>query len=53
MEQNCGNCIENDCGLCDRKGLLVEDDDHCEKWKGKDPGWKERMMNVFLTDSSR
>ena len=32
MEKTCKTCKENDCGLCDRTGRLVEDDDQCEKW---------------------
>ena len=32
MEKTCKSCRENDCGLCDRTGRLVEDDDKCEKW---------------------
>lgn len=42
MEKTCKSCRENDCGLCDRTGRLVEDDDQCEKngkikksWNGK------------------
>lgn len=34
MEKTCKTCKENDCGLCDRTGRLVEDDDQCEKWTG-------------------
>lgn len=30
MEKTCKTCMENDCGLCDRTGRLVEDDDQCE-----------------------
>lgn len=26
MEKTCKTCKENDCGLCDRTGRLVEDD---------------------------
>lgn len=49
MEKTCKSCRENDNGLCDRTGRLVEDDDQCEKWKGKEiPEWKARMMNTFL-----
>lgn len=50
MEKNCENCIENDNGLCDRKGILVhEDDDFCQNWNGNaDPEWKERVLNTFL-----
>ena len=28
--KTCATCTENDGGLCDLKGLLVEDDDTCE-----------------------
>lgn len=31
MEKTCKSCRENDNGLCDRTGRLVEDDDQCEK----------------------
>lgn len=49
MEKTCKTCMENDGGLCDRTGRLVEDDDKCEKWKNKNlPEWKSRMMNTFL-----
>lgn len=44
-DKNCGTCINNDDGLCDKTGYLVEDDDTCEKWKGN---WKEQMLNTFL-----
>lgn len=27
MEKTCKTCMENDCGLCNRTGRLVEDDD--------------------------
>ncbi len=46
-ERNCGTCRENDDGFCDRKGILVDDDDTCEKWGGEQE-WKEKMMNTFL-----
>lgn len=44
-KQECGTCIDNDCGLCDRKGIWVEDEDTCEKWR--DETWKDRMMRHF------
>lgn len=53
MEKNCETCINNDCGLCDLKGILVEDEDTCESWtslfrrKGQQE-WKDRMLNTFL-----
>lgn len=48
-DKTCKTCVENDNGLCDRKGFLVEDDDTCEKWKDKNPtDWRTRIMNTFL-----
>ena len=32
MENTCKTCINNDDGLCDRKGILVEDEDFCEHY---------------------
>lgn len=29
--KTCKTCVENDNGLCDRKGILIEEDDTCEK----------------------
>ena len=37
---NCGNCIYNDDGLCDRAGILVEDEDTCDKWSNKQKEWE-------------
>lgn len=48
MEKTCKTCIDNDCGLCDRLGLWVEDDDTCEKWRGEQQAWQEAMMRTFL-----
>lgn len=28
--QTCRTCIDNDNGFCDRKGILIEEDDSCE-----------------------
>lgn len=28
-DKTCKTCIDNDNGFCDRKGILVEDDDQC------------------------
>lgn len=48
-EKNCGTCVDNDDGFCDRKGILVEDDDTCDSHRSKGGmGWRERMMRVFL-----
>lgn len=38
MEITCGNCVNNECGLCDLLGYFVEDDDKpwCRnKYEGK------------------
>ena len=48
MEKTCKTCKENDCGLCDRTGRLVEDDDQCEKWVSNQTDWRTRMMQTFL-----
>lgn len=47
-DKTCKTCIDNDCGLCDRKGILVEDDDGCENHKSNEPEWKQAMMQTFL-----
>ena len=39
---------ENDNGLCDRKGILIEEDDTCEKHISS---WKETMMENFIRKS--
>ncbi len=41
-------CIENDNGLCDRKGILIEEDDTCEKCTAS---WKEILMENFIRKS--
>ena len=46
--KTCETCLDNDSGLCDRKGILVEDEDTCENHRGKEPAWKEAMMRTFL-----
>lgn len=47
--KTCKTCIENDNGLCDRKGIVVKEDDTCEKWKSKNsPDWRTRMLSTFL-----
>lgn len=35
-DKTCRICIDNDDGLCDRIGILVEDEDYCERWREKD-----------------
>lgn len=46
-EKNCSTCIDNEDGFCDRKGILVEEDDTCENWNG-DEDWKEHFLRTFL-----
>ena len=29
-DKTCDTCISNDNGLCDRKGILIDEDDSCE-----------------------
>lgn len=44
MENTCKTCINNDDGLCDRRGILVEDKDSCEKHR---EDWREAMLRRF------
>lgn len=46
-ERNCSTCIDNEDGFCDRRGILVEEDDTCESWNGGED-WKERFLRTFL-----
>lgn len=39
--------IDNEDGFCDRKGILVEEDDTCESWNGSET-WKEHFLRTFL-----
>nr|DAG26137.1 MAG TPA: hypothetical protein [Caudoviricetes sp.] len=31
IDNTCSTCIDNEDGFCDRNGILVEDDDSCDK----------------------
>ena len=44
MKKTCKTCINNDDGLCDRRGILVEDKDSCEKHS---EDWKEAMLRIL------
>ena len=44
MDKTCATCIENDDGLCDRKGVLVHHDDTCDQHK---ESWKDAMLRQF------
>lgn len=49
-DKTCKTCIENDNWLCDRKGILIEEDDSCENHT------KNRMdslMEKFIRKSMR
>ena len=46
-ERNCSTCIDNEDGFCDRKGVLVEEDDTCESWNSSED-WKEHFLRTFL-----
>ena len=51
MENTCKTCINNDDGLCDRKGILVEYEDSCEHhWAaGKKIRMKRREKKMDIT----
>lgn len=42
--KTCKSCIDNDNGLCDRKGIMIHEDDTCDKHK---EDWRQRMMDHF------
>lgn len=50
MDKSCATCIENDDGLCDRKGVLVHDDDTCDHYK---ESWKDAMLRQFFRRTMR
>ena len=43
-EKTCKNCIESENGLCDRKGILVDEDDSCEKHR---EDWRQKLLSKF------
>lgn len=46
-DKTCSSCIDNDNGLCDRKGILVEEDDTCEEYTAHAENWCQFMMRRF------
>ena len=50
MDKTCATCIENDDGLCDRKGVLVHDDDTCDQHKAS---LKDAMLRQFSRRTMR
>lgn len=43
MDKTCATCVENDDGLCDRKGTLVHDDDSCDHHR---ENWREAEICI-------
>lgn len=39
--KTCKTCIDNEDGFCDRKGILVEDEDSCNNHREGGTEWKE------------
>jgi hypothetical protein len=44
VNKTCATCIDNDNGLCDRKEILIQEDDTCNKHK---EDWREKMLEKF------
>ena len=42
--KTCATCINNDNGLCDRKGILIQEDDTCDKHR---EDWRQQMLSKF------
>ena len=42
--KTCATCIDNDNGLCDRKGILIQEDDSCEKRR---EDWRQKLLSKF------
>ena len=50
MNKRCKTCIDNDDGLCDRKGILVEDEDHCDRYRESEkPRMKKHEKKLDIT----
>lgn len=45
IDKTCRTCIDNEDGFCDRKGILVDDEDSCEKHR---EDWRDRLLDHFL-----
>lgn len=43
-DKTCITCIDNDNGLCDRKGILIREDDTRDQHK---EDWREKMLEKF------
>ncbi|MFQ6865853.1 hypothetical protein [Blautia sp.] len=42
--KTCATCIDNNNGLSDRKGILIQEDDSCDKHR---EDWRQRMLEKF------
>lgn len=48
--KTCKSCIDNDDGLCNRRGILVEDEDHCDRHREVEkPKMKKREKKQDIT----
>lgn len=52
-DQTCKTCFDNEDGFCDRKGILVEDDDHCSSWRGMEAPDRPRYQIDRLCGTCR
>lgn len=44
VNKTCATCIDNDNGLCDRKGILIHEDDTRTQHR---EDWRQRMLEKF------
>ena len=49
-DKTCDTYISSDNGLCDRKGILIEEDDTCENTQ---KNWMDSLMEKFIRKSMR
>lgn len=47
IDKTCNSCVDNDNGLCDRKGILVEEDDTCEEYTAHAENWCQFLLRRF------
>lgn len=50
IDKTCRTCIDNEDGFCDRKGILVDDEDSCEKHR---EDWRDRLRIIFSEVTER
>lgn len=49
-DKTCKTCLDNEDGFCDRKGILVDDEDSCEKHR---ENWRDRLLDHFSQRSRK